>query len=76
MTAGQLYPLPRRLALSIGLTLVRWAHRSTPLRHRDRAALSSAAERTRAMLRYRTAREVAAQQDLELRRLLNQPRQL
>ncbi len=75
MTAGQLYPLPRRVALSAGLTLVRWARRP-PNRAEERTVAQTATDRSRAVLRYRTAREVAARRDRELHQLLSHPRYL
>lgn len=68
MSAVPVYPMPRRIVLSLGLVLVRWARRSAPVR--SRPPLPTRAQLIR---RHQLDRQLEREREAALRRQLMAP---
>lgn len=80
MSVSRTYPIPHRIALSVGLALIRWA-RSTaqstaPPARPEPAARRSAGDHATAIRRHHVDRQVERERADAVRRHLTLPRQL
>lgn len=79
MSVSRPYPIPHRVALSVGLALIRWARSTTRSAARERtptpADRGTALDHETAIRRHRVERQIEHDRDAAMRRYLTLPRQ-
>ncbi|MGO1608114.1 MAG: hypothetical protein ACTHXF_11615, partial [Brevibacterium yomogidense] len=79
MSVSRPYPIPNRIALSVGLALIRWARSTTrsaaPLRHPEPSVHHHEVDHATAIRRHRVERQIESERADALRRYLTMPRQ-
>ena len=79
MSVSRPYPIPNRIALSIGLALIRWARSTTgstaPLPQPETTAHHHEVDHATAIRRHRVERQIESERADALRRHLTMPRQ-
>ncbi|WP_143275788.1 hypothetical protein [Brevibacterium yomogidense] len=81
MSVSRLYPIPNRIALSVGLALVRWARSTTRAAAPGRGPVPVRADRddevdhVTAIRRHQVERQIERDRDAAMRRYLTLPRQ-
>lgn len=80
MSVSRSYPIPHRIALSVGLALIRWARSTTrsavPAHRPVPADRGDEVDHVTAIRRHQVERQVERDRDDAMRRYLTLPRQL
>lgn len=79
MSVSRPYPIPSRIALSVGLALIRWARSTTrpavPARRPPPVGRGDEVDHVSAIRRHEVERQIERDRDAAMRRYLTLPRQ-